>query len=67
MSTNLDFNSNSDKDGFRALQEPESGGWLHVISSLKIGTTMNDQVLLTCTSLRLVVNLNRIRRLVALS
>lgn len=53
ITEDLNFESESDKARLRALQEPESGAWLHVTPSNNIGTALNGQDLQTCIALRL--------------
>ncbi len=43
ISENLNFENMDDKARFKALQEKESGGWLHLIPSSNMGTAMNNQ------------------------
>ncbi|XP_037045819.1 tolloid-like protein 1 [Bradysia coprophila] len=43
------LHSPKDEARFKALQQPESGGWLQVIPSNNIGTVMDDQDFQTCT------------------
>ncbi|KAI5743815.1 hypothetical protein M8J77_022482 [Diaphorina citri] len=50
-----DLNLEDDKDVARlkALQNKESGAWLHVIPSKAIGTILDDQAFQICVGLRL--------------
>lgn len=52
----LNFETLEDNARFRALQEPESGGWLHLIPSTNIGTAMSNQDFQICVGLRLGIN-----------
>lgn len=56
ISEEIHFSSPKDIARFKALQEPESGGWLHIIPSNNIGTLMNDQDFQICIALRLGIN-----------
>ncbi len=56
ISENLNFESLDDKARYIALQEKESGGWLHLIPSSNIGTAMNNQDFQICVALRLGIN-----------
>lgn len=53
ISEELKFESIKDLAHFKALQEPESSGWLQVIPSSNIGTALNNQDFRICVGLRL--------------